>query len=82
MRCLGNHVLIPKQRFGFLRVYNFQFPYPWKPFSVICWFPGISLSMATCLSICFLETAHMSQYVHKRSGKQALLDRLPLDQVV
>jgi hypothetical protein len=35
--CHGNHVwvLIPKQRFGFLTVYNFQFPYPWKPWQHI-----------------------------------------------
>jgi hypothetical protein len=31
----GNHVLIPKQRFSFLSVYDFQFPYPWKPCFVI-----------------------------------------------
>jgi hypothetical protein len=63
MCCLGNHVLISKQRFGFLSVYNFQCLYPWKLCFVISWFPGISLSMATCLPIHFLEMAHMSQYV-------------------
>jgi hypothetical protein len=62
MRYLGNHVLIPKQRFGFLSVYNFQSPYPWKPCSVISWFPEIKLFVATYLPIRFLETAHMSQY--------------------
>jgi hypothetical protein len=38
----------------FLSVYNFQFSYPWKPCSVISWFPRISLSVATYLSIRFL----------------------------
>jgi hypothetical protein len=47
---------------GFLSVYSFQFPYPWKPCFVISWFPGISLSVATCLPIRFLVTTHMSQY--------------------
>jgi hypothetical protein len=62
MRRLGNHVLIPKQRFSFLCVYNFQFSYPWKPYSVTSLFPGINLSVATCFPILFLETADMSQY--------------------
>jgi hypothetical protein len=57
----GNHVLIPKQRFCFLSVCNFQFAYPWKPCFVINWFPGINLSVAMYLPIRFLETAHMSQ---------------------
>jgi hypothetical protein len=60
--CYGNYVLIPKQRFGFPSVYNFQFPYPWKPSFVIRWFPGINLSVATYLPVRFLETAHTSQY--------------------
>jgi hypothetical protein len=59
---LGNHVFISKQRFRFLSVYNFHFPYPWKPCSVTSWFPRINLSVATCLPIRFLETAQMSQY--------------------
>jgi hypothetical protein len=62
MRCLRNRVLLPKQRLGFLSVYNFQFPYPWKLCSVISWFPRINLFVATYLPIRFLETAHMSQW--------------------
>jgi hypothetical protein len=46
----------------FPNVYNFQFPYLWKPCSVNSRFPRINLSMATCLPIRFLETAHMSQH--------------------
>jgi hypothetical protein len=64
MFCLGNNVLIPKQRFGFLSVYNFRCPYPWKPCFLISWFPWINLSVATGLPIRFPETAHMSQYFY------------------
>jgi hypothetical protein len=64
MRRVGNRVFIPKQSFAFLSVYNFQCPYPWKACFEISWFPGINLSVATCLPIRFLETAYMSQYVH------------------
>jgi hypothetical protein len=63
MHCFWNHVLIPKQRFGFLSAYNFQCPYLWKPCFIISWFPRINLSVATCLPIRFLETANMSQYI-------------------
>jgi hypothetical protein len=51
-----------KQRSGFLSVYNFQFPYPWKPCFIISWFAGINLSVATFLPIRFLETPLLSQY--------------------
>jgi hypothetical protein len=60
--CHENHVFIPKQRFGFLSVYNFQCPYPWKLCSVITWFPKNNLSVAVCLPILFLDTTHISQY--------------------
>jgi hypothetical protein len=65
--CNGNHVFILKQRFGFLSVSNFQFPYPWKPCLIMSWFPRNSLSVATYLPICFLETAHMSKYFAKQN---------------
>jgi hypothetical protein len=77
MRCLGNHILIPKQRVGFLSVYNFQFPYPWKPCPVISWCPGIRPSVASCLLIRFLETAHMSQY---KTESMPTKDRKTADQ--
>jgi hypothetical protein len=63
--CHGNHVSIPKQRFGFLSVYNFQFPYPWKPCFVTSWFPRNNLSVVTYLPVCLLETAHMSHNLCK-----------------
>jgi hypothetical protein len=59
----GNRVLVPKQRFSFLTIYNFHFPYPCKPYFEISWFPEINLPVATCLLIRFLETLHMSQCV-------------------
>jgi hypothetical protein len=34
--------------------------------SVTSWFPGINLSVATYLPICFLKAAHMSQYINNR----------------
>jgi hypothetical protein len=54
-------VLTLKQQFGFLNVYNFQFPYPWKPCFVLSWFPGMNLSVAT-FAHSYLEAAHVSQY--------------------
>jgi hypothetical protein len=44
-------------------VHNFEFPYPWKPCSVITLFPGFNLSVVTGLPIRFLETTHISQYI-------------------
>jgi hypothetical protein len=56
------YYVIPKQRFGFVSVYKFQFPYPWKPCFVTSWFPRNNFTVATYLPIGFVETAHMSQY--------------------
>jgi hypothetical protein len=60
MRFLGNRVLIPKDLF--LSVHIFEFPHPRKSCSVISWFPGIDFSLATCLPIRFLVTANISLY--------------------
>jgi hypothetical protein len=56
----------------------FQESYPWKPCSVISWFPGINLSMATCFPICFLETAHMSQYFQHAMSSKIVIPQISL----
>jgi hypothetical protein len=73
MRCAGNRVSIPKQRSGSVSVSNSQFRYPRKLCFVMTWFPGTSLSVAKCLPIRFLETAHMSQHVYQWSFKSYLI---------